>query len=354
MSNTPPPDHEATLAEHLRGSARRSLDTTIWLTQIMVPAAALVFVLEITGLLGRIAGALSGVMAFLELPGEAAVALLTSVGINLYGVLPMITVLELTVREATILAIVTLVAHSFFVELAITKKTGTPVARMFLVRGLGGIVLGKIVAILLPRTGRWTTVIAGGGKGAAAGSAAAQSGAAAGGAAAGGAATGPTGFSWSSVGAETVQWLGETALLVGKVAVLITVLLFVARWLRYVGITDAIARRLEGVMRVLGLSRDCSPPWVVANTLGLTYGAAVLKEEAETGRLTQADGDLLNHHLGISHSLLEDTLLFVAVGVPGWWLVIPRLLFAVVVVWERRLEIYLRELIRRPDETPVP
>jgi hypothetical protein len=60
------------------------------------------------------------------------------------------------------------------------------------------------------------------------------------------------------------------------------------------------------------------------------------------GGLPRGDADLVNHHIAVSHSQLEDTLLFVAVGLPVLWLMVPRFLLAIAVVWLRRMEIYLK------------
>jgi len=45
--------------------------------------------------------------------------------------------------------------------------------------------------------------------------------------------------------------------------------------------------------------------------------------------------------LAISHSLLEDTMVFVAIGVPVFWITIPRIFLAIVVVWMIRFILYL-------------
>jgi hypothetical protein len=52
--------------------------------------------------------------------------------------------------------------------------------------------------------------------------------------------------------------------------------------------------------------------------------------------MTQEAGDLFNPHAAIMHSLFEDTLLFLAISVPLFWLIVPRLIFALVVVWSKR------------------
>ena len=73
------------------------------------------------------------------------------------------------------------------------------------------------------------------------------------------------------------------------------------------------------------------------NTLGLAYGSAVLVDYARQGKLTGTEADLLNYHLAISHSQLEDPLLFAVLGLPVVWLIVPRILLAFIVVWLKRL-----------------
>ena len=64
-------------------------------------------------------------------------------------------------------------------------------------------------------------------------------------------------------------------------------------------------------------------------------------EQTEKGKITHTDVNLLNRHIAMSHSLLEDTLLFVALGVAAGWIIFPRLIMAFIVVWTYRL-IFLR------------
>ena len=53
----------------------------------------------------------------------------------------------------------------------------------------------------------------------------------------------------------------------------------------------------------------------------------------EQRKLSYGDGNLLNHHLAVCHSLLEDTIIFAAIGVPVLWVVPTRLFFAIAVEW---------------------
>ena len=90
-------------------------------------------------------------------------------------------------------------------------------------------------------------------------------------------------------------------------------------------------------MKIMGLTDESSFLWFVAQTLGLTYGSAVMLEEVENKEITPYSANLLNFHIAINHSLLEDTLLFVAIGVPVLWITIPRIILAIIVVWSIRL-----------------
>jgi hypothetical protein len=60
-------------------------------------------------------------------------------------------------------------------------------------------------------------------------------------------------------------------------------------------------------------------------------------DHVERGRLSRKHADILNSHIAVSHSLLEDTLLFVAVGASLFWITVPRIILAALVVWIKRL-----------------
>jgi len=97
-----------------------------------------------------------------------------------------------------------------------------------------------------------------------------------------------------------------------------------------------ISRLFAPLMRMMGLHNDSSFLWFVAQTLGLGYGSAIMIEEVKNKAITHESANLLNYHIAINHSLLEDTLLFVAIGVPVGWIIAPRFILAIVVVWSVR------------------
>ena len=108
------------------------------------------------------------------------------------------------------------------------------------------------------------------------------------------------------------------------------------------GIIKWLEKPLKPLMILFGLPSQTSFSWIVANTLGLAYGSAVMINQVNEGKVTKNQADLLNHHIALSHSQLEDPLLFLTLGYSLFWLIIPRVIIAVIAVWLRRLEIYLK------------
>jgi hypothetical protein len=152
---------------------------------------------------------------------------------------------------------------------------------------------------------------------------------------------------WGSLGQVVLEWAAGSVRLVVRIAAILLTLMIGERLLNEFGIVRWLGRRLGFLMKFFGLPEQTAFLWVVSNTLGLAYGAGVLRREVANGSLSREDGDLLNHHIAISHSLLEDTLLFVALGVPALWITLPRLLFAMIAVWERRAELLVRRRLGR-------
>lgn len=60
-------------------------------------------------------------------------------------------------------------------------------------------------------------------------------------------------------------------------------------------------------------------------------------DEAGSGKLSKRDIDLLNAHIGISHSNVEDLALVTMAGATCWIVLLSRWLLSLVVVWCFRL-----------------
>jgi spore maturation protein SpmB len=139
------------------------------------------------------------------------------------------------------------------------------------------------------------------------------------------------------------EWAVSTLEVVIKMTTLIYTLAIMQKLLSEYGVIRWILKFLNPFLAIFGLPARTSFLWIVANTLGLAYGAAVMMEEVEAKKVTKKDIDLLNSHIAISHSNLEDLFLLSALGGIWYILLLSRWIGAFVLVWELRLEYFIKE-----------
>ena len=128
-----------------------------------------------------------------------------------------------------------------------------------------------------------------------------------------------------------------------KIAVIILLLSILQKILDEFGIMKVLTSVVKWPMKLFGLSQKSSFLWIVANTLGLAYGAAVMFQEKESGHIGDRDIQLLNTHISISHSNIEDLILFASIGGIWWVILLSRWAASLFLVWAQRLEFYIRD-----------
>lgn len=288
----------------------RSWKTTKWLIKITIPVSFGVFLLDFTGILSTISLYTAPVFQYAGLPGEAALVFITSIFTNIYSVIAIISMLGLPVREGIILATMCLISHGFIIESVVLRKTGSNSWRMLGLRLIMSFAAALLLNLILPQFE---------------------------GNVRGGLAKENLDFLQAFI-----AWLWLMVRMSLKILVLITLLMIMQKAFEEFGIMKLITRFLNPMMRIFGLSADVSFGWFVGNAVGLAYGSAVLIEQVHEGQVTRKQADLLNHHLAVSHSQLEDPLLFYAIGLPMLWLMWPRVILAIIAVWVRKLEYRFR------------
>lgn len=280
--------------------------TVIWLLKIIIPISLGVSILQYLGAIDLIAHYLTPLFSYIGLPGEAAIVFITSIFMSLYAPIAILATLPLSPREITILAVMCLITHNMIVETAVQSKTGSNYTVMFLLRVVLSFVAAYFLNLLLPVK-------------------------------AGAAQITETAVIYHSFFEMLQGWLVSSFWLIVKVVLIITGLMILQNILKEFKLLDALSRSLAPLMRIMGLPRSTSFLWFVAHILGLTYGSAVMIDAVENNELSKTDANYLNFHIAINHSTLEDTLLFAAIGVPVLWMIIPRFVLAILVVWSVRL-----------------
>ncbi len=86
------------------------------------------------------------------------------------------------------------------------------------------------------------------------------------------------------------------------------------------------------IVRLMGLSPRVGFLWITGAVFGLIYSSAVIFEETREGHLTKEELEELHLSVGLHHSFVEDPLIFLALGLGAFWLWVPRLITAMVVV----------------------
>jgi len=302
------------------------------LLKMILPISFGVGLLRYTGLLERIGQLCAPAMAFLRLPGEAAVALVSGLLAGIYALAGAMTVLNLTPAELTVLCATALVAHNLIVECTVQHRAGTPWWWMLGVRLLFGALVGATVAwsvaglqwLHVPAL--WLRFVP--------------------------TAASPTLAQGGDFHAFLIGWLNDTARLVLKLVIIVTGMMVVTEWIRSSGTMARLEATCRPALRFLGLADAVAYLWLTAQILGVAYGAGLLIEETrEEGRYRREDVRALNSSIGISHSLFEDTVVLASLGASLVWIIVPRILFAALAV---RLLRPLRLGLRRPAVPAVP
>lgn len=252
--------------------------TIWWLTKIMVILSFVILLLQYFGIIEWISYWLTPLFSHFGLPGEAALAYVSGYFVNCYSAIAVMTTLDLSARAATILSVMVLCSHNMIVETAVQHKTGSSVLSIVLIRTLSAFILAWVLNRIMP--GSFENIVV-----------------------------------ENSVQEQLTfavmlkQWALRTTKNVVTMALLVYLLTVLQKVLTEFGIIQYISRFLRPVMIFFGLSPKTAFLWLVSNTLGLAYGAGIMIEEAEKGETTKEENDLLNRHIGISHSNLEDQLL---------------------------------------------
>ncbi|MBQ7772811.1 MAG: nucleoside recognition domain-containing protein [Bacteroidales bacterium] len=301
--------------EKILGCVRSVLPSTtrtcIWLLKITVGVSFAIMFLKYLNILPWFSNLLAPLFNGIGLPGEAALPFVTGYFVNVYAAISVAVSFDFDVRSLTILSTMVLSAHNMITETAVQKKTGTSAVRIVIIRTVSAFTLAFLLNKIMP------------------------------------------GEVVRTLGGSQVQdpefmplfmdWLRSTFSVVIKMTTLIYSLAILQKLLSEYGVIRWISKFLKYPLAFFGLPARTSFLWIVANTLGLAYGAAVMMEEVESGNVTRRDINLLNSHIAISHSNLEDLLLLTALGALWYVMLFSRWAGSFVLVWELRAEYYIKD-----------
>jgi len=291
--------------------ARKGRKSFIWICKLLIPISFLAVIIQWSGWLYEVMPLLDPAMRLINLPGAAALPILSGMLIGPYTTIAIVSVLPFSFGQMTLIAIFTMIAHSLIIESIIQHRAGIHAAKITLIRIGGAILAVLIVSQFFTNTTQDIVM--------------------------------PTALTAATSFTEVLKiWAVETGWLLAKILGIVMAVMIGLESLKSLGWVEYLLKVFQPAMRILGLSRRAAMLWITAVLFGVLYGGAVIIEEAGRAGLSKDELEYLNISIGINHSMVEDPALYLALGLNAFWLWIPRLVTAIVAVQVYRAVKYLK------------
>lgn len=123
---------------------------------------------------------------------------------------------------------------------------------------------------------------------------------------------------------------GSLSTIISVMKVLVPLMIIVEILMVY-KVIERLAGSLEGISRILGMSRNAIFPLLVGVVMGVTYGAGTIIEINKRTPLSRKDMALVAIFMYLCHGIIETGFLFYVAGANVLVVTLGRLLFAFVV-----------------------
>lgn len=286
--------------------AKDALVTSWELLKITIPVVIITKVLEELGMITVLSALMEPVMGLIGLPGSLGIVWATALLTNLYGAMVVFATLlpnlDLNVAQVTIICSVMLIAHALPLELAISQKAGASFGPIALLRLTGAFIYGFLLHMFSTAFHFWqgpATVL----------------------------------FTGAKQPEDLLGWGVSQLQNFGLIIMVIFIITVIMKILRVCGVLTLFERMLEPVLPFFGMSKKAAPVTVVGMVMGISYGGALIIRETNSGRMGKREVFFSLALMGLSHALVEDTLLMIALG--GHWagILVGRVIFSLLVIY---------------------
>jgi spore maturation protein SpmB len=293
----------ALFQEGAKSGLKKGWHSFLWMMKIILPVSFMTTLLAWSGWLLYLDALVKPAMGIMNLPAQAALPLIIGMLTGMYGGIAAMIALPFSPDQMTLIGIFILMAHNLIQEGIIQGKSGINPFKATLFRiGAAAAILWLLTPWFAPPISDASVTIA-------------------------------AAASIRPPFMPALQtWLETTASLTVKAFVIIMSLLTILEILKTSGWIRYVVVFLAPLLKFMGLERKLAFLWITAIFFGLTYGGSVIMEESREGGLSREELETLHLSIGINHSMFEDTLLLVAMGLSAFWLCVPRLLMAVAAV----------------------
>lgn len=132
---------------------------------------------------------------------------------------------------------------------------------------------------------------------------------------------------WTAVLLETAGVSYSTII---KMIFIVIPLLITIECLKDMGWMGKISEKLGGITRLLKLPGEASIGLIVGFLVGLLFGSGVIMQINEEVKMTRYQLNVFFVLIGICHAVIEETILFTAIGANGAVVLLSRFASAVI------------------------
>ncbi|MED3641861.1 nucleoside recognition domain-containing protein [Caldifermentibacillus hisashii] len=301
------------LLNSVKQGIMNGLHTTWTLGKVIFPVTLIVSLLQYTPVLPWLFDKLAPFMSVFGLSGEAAIPLVLGNLLNLYAAIGGILTLELTVKEVFIIAVMLSFSHNLLIETSVALKSGVKLWVVLSVRIGLALVAALIINLVWPG-----------------GSEMAQYGLI-------------TANEIAPVGMAAIFLAGLQKAVLGalQLAMIVIPLMIGIQILKDLKWLNVFTGWMAPVTRGLGMNENTALVLTAGLIFGLAYGAGVLLQAVKEDGVSKKDATLAFIFLVACHAVVEDTLIFVPLGIPVFPLFIIRLCTAIALtlivsrIWNR-------------------
>lgn len=288
----------------------------IWLLKILVPVSLFTALLVHFKVLYHLDFLLAPLMTAIHLPASAAVVLVIGLFTGIYGTVAALSVMPFAMDHMILIAVFTLISHNLIQESLVQASSGIGFFKAAVFR----LVMAFAVTFVCGSLMDISPALAG------AGAAGGQS-----------MAVGP-------FLPMLADWALGTSKLCIQVFCIIMFIMIALELAKTFHLIEAVTRLAAPVVKFMGLDRSCTMLWLTAAVFGLAYGSAVIVEETRSREFEPSALTRLHLSIGVNHAMIEDPALFLPLGLPVFWLWVPRLAAAFTVAWIHLGFTYARRL----------
>ncbi len=290
---------------------RKGWSSFFWIIKIVLPVSFLVAVLQWLGWLGYLDVVFKPLMSLLHLPSQAALPIIVGGFASGYAALAILVAVPFTLAQLSLIVVFLTICHELIIEGVIQHRAGMHMVKIGVYRFVGAVLMVFLASFFFKDTQQEVTL--------------------------------PAALTAASPFLEMLKAWGLNALdLLLKIYIILTGVMLLLEIVKALNWMEKIVRLMRPLSGVLGISDRTVTLWVPTVIFGLYAGGAIIAQEKNMGYLSKEEIERLHVSVGINHSMIEDPAVFLALGVSGVWVWIPRLVTALLAVRVYQIGRWLR------------